>query len=240
MLARMGAPAVALAPGVYRIPTFGDFINSYAFLDGDGQVTLVDCGLARAPAKIVAALRLMGKQPADVTRILLTHAHSDHAGGAHAMVEASGAAGVGVHSADLEFIRAGHNAPPDLSTTSGRLFTRVPGTTFRSVAVAEELADGQLLPVAGGLRVHHTPGHSPGHVSLVHEPTGVLVTGDAIFNVLARMRWPVAVICASFSQNKQSAHLLGELDYSLAASTHGPEIRDRPREAIRDFLRRKG
>ena len=50
--------------------------------------------------------------------------------------------------------------------------------------VDEVLVDGQLLDVAGGLRVLHTPGHSPGHISLLHEPTGVLITGDAIWNML--------------------------------------------------------
>ena len=59
---------------------------------------------------------------------------------------------------------------------------------FRSpVTVGEELVDGQVLDVAGGLRVVHTPGHSPGHVSYLHEPSGVLVTGDAIFNVLGSL-----------------------------------------------------
>jgi len=38
----MGNPAVVLAPGVVRIPTLGDFINSFAFTDSDGSVTLVD------------------------------------------------------------------------------------------------------------------------------------------------------------------------------------------------------
>jgi hypothetical protein len=35
---------------------------------------------------------------------------------------------------------------------------------------------------------------------------------------------------------KKTAHRLGEVEYSVAAFTHGPEIRDRPREAIRAFL----
>ena len=67
----MAAPVVLLAPGVYRIPTMGDFINSFAFVDPDGQVTLVDCGITRAPRRIVEALAGMGRHPSDVTRILL-------------------------------------------------------------------------------------------------------------------------------------------------------------------------
>jgi glyoxylase-like metal-dependent hydrolase (beta-lactamase superfamily II) len=81
----------------------------------------------------------------------------------------------------------------------------------------------------------HTPGHSPGHASYLHEPSGTLITGDAIFNVLGR-RYPMKMLCSNFAMTKQTAHRLGELEYAVAAFTHGPEIRERPREAIRSFL----
>ncbi len=54
----------------------------------------------------------------------------------------------------------------------------------------------------------------------------------------ARMSWPTKVVCTSFRQNVETAHVLGELDYSLAAFTHGPEIRDNAREQVRGFLQR--
>ena len=234
----MAAPVVSLAPGVFRIPTQGDFINSFAFVDADGQVTLVDCGLKRAPARIVAALAGIGKRPSDVTRIVLTHAHSDHAGGASDMVERTGVPGIDVHEDDAAYLASGHNAPTS-GSTMGRLLSRSSSARFDPVAVGEPLTDGQVLDVAGGLRVLHTPGHSPGHVSLLHQDSGVLITGDAIFNMASRMTWPMAAVCSSASQNKQSAHVLGELEYSVAAFTHGPEIRDNARESVRSFLRRK-
>ena len=231
-------PVVTLAPGVYRIPTMGDFINSYAFVEDDGSVTLVDCGLKRAPAKIVSALAAMSKSPRDVQRIILTHAHFDHAGGAARMVDEAAAAGVDVHMDDAGYIESGTRAPGDVGTTSGRIFARAPWGDFRATPVAQRLTDGEVLPVAGGLRVLHTPGHTPGHISLLHSPTGVLITGDSIFNMNGRMSWPTKIVCTSFRQNQQSAHALGEVDYSIAAFTHGPEIRDNAREAVRGFLRR--
>jgi glyoxylase-like metal-dependent hydrolase (beta-lactamase superfamily II) len=230
---------ITLAPGVFRIPTQGDFINSFAFVEEDGQVTLVDCGLKRAPRRIVEGLAGIGKRPADVTRIILTHAHGDHAGGGREMVERCAVEGVQIHEDDVQYIRAGRNAPA-ADTTMGRLMSRGGPATFEPFPITAELADGQLLDVGGGLRVLHTPGHSPGHVSLLHQGTGVLITGDAIFNMAWGMTWPLATICTSASQNKQSAHVLGEVDYDVAAFTHGPEIRDNAREAVRGFLRRKG
>lgn len=234
----MATSAVLLAPRVYRIPTMRDFINSYAFVDDDGQVTLVDTGLKRAPKKIVEGLASIGKHPHDVTRIILTHAHNDHAGGAHHMVQVTDVHGVSVHVDDAEYIRKGVR-PPIETTSAGRIFNRLSKGGFAPTPVDAELRDGELIDVAGGIAIHHTPGHSPGHVSLLHEPSGVLITGDAIFNMNSKMRWPVAAFCTSFVQNQRSAHVLGELNYSIAAFTHGPEIRSNAREAIRGFLRKQ-
>jgi glyoxylase-like metal-dependent hydrolase (beta-lactamase superfamily II) len=231
-------PAIALADGVYRIPTMGDFINSFAFVDADGSVTLVDCGLKRAPKKIVAGLAAIGKHPHDVQRILLTHAHFDHAGGAARMVEETSADGVDVHADDAGYVRTGTKPPGDTASTAGRLLARAPWGDFRATPVAQELIDGQVLDVAGGVRVLHTPGHTPGHISLLHPGSGVLITGDSIFNMNSRMSWPTKAFCTSFRQNVDTAHVLGEIEYAVAAFTHGPEIRDDAREQVRGFLRR--
>jgi glyoxylase-like metal-dependent hydrolase (beta-lactamase superfamily II) len=204
-------------------------------VDGDGQVTLVDCGVKRAPARIVAGLAAMGKAPSDVTRIILTHAHADHAGGAAEMSRRTGRP-VDVHAEEAPFARSGHRALVDPSLTAGRLLNRAGTKAFDPVEVGEELTDGQLLPVAGGLRVVHTPGHTPGHVSLLHEPDGLLVTGDSIFNV-RRLRWPVKALCSDIRLTQRTADRLGELDYVVAAFTHGPHLERNAREQVRTFLR---
>jgi glyoxylase-like metal-dependent hydrolase (beta-lactamase superfamily II) len=110
---------------------------------------------------------------------------------------------------------------------------------FAPAEVAEEVVDGQLLEIGGGLEVIHTPGHTPGHVALLQRNSGVLVTGDSIFNVRG-MRWSPKALCTDFRLTTQTATRLAEVDYKIAAFTHGPEIRDGAREAIRSFLRMKG
>ena len=105
------SPAIQLAPDVWRIPTLGrSAINSYAFVDPDGSVTVVDCGVAKAPPRIVAGLAAIGKRPADVTRIVLTHAHLDHAGGASALAETTGAPVV-AHADDAPYAATGRVPP---------------------------------------------------------------------------------------------------------------------------------
>ncbi len=228
------APAVPLARGVWRIPLMGDFVNGFLLRDDDGQVTLLDMGTASSGPKVMAALRSVGSGPGDVTRLLLTHCHPDHAGGAAHVSRETGRP-VDIHADDAPFVRTGTQPDADPTSRLGRLLRRLPQKQEK-LDVGEELHDGQVLPVAGGLRVVHTPGHSPGHVSYLHEDSGVLVTGDAIFNVLGR-RWPPRMLCSNFAMTRQTAHRLAELDYATAAFTHGPEIRDGARGAIRDFLR---
>lgn len=236
----MSDPIVALAPGVYRIGTLGNFINTFVFNEPDGSITLVDCGLKMAPGPIVRGLSIIGKHPNDVGRIVLTHAHDDHLGGAAEMITAAGLKGAAMHAADAAFVRAGALPPRDRSTTAGRIFARMPDRHYAPFEVTEVLTDGQLIDVAGGLRVIHTPGHTPGHISLLHESTGVLITGDSIFNIGSRLTWALSAFCTSYDQSKATAALFGDLDFDIAAFTHGPEIRNKARERIRTFLTRRG
>jgi glyoxylase-like metal-dependent hydrolase (beta-lactamase superfamily II) len=233
----MPVPATEIAPTVWRIPTVGrSAVNSYAFVESDGSVTLVDCGLKSAPAKIVAGLAHMGKRVADVNRILLTHMHRDHAGGTAEMASLTGAP-VAAHADDARYGPAGRAPELDHTLLLGRLFDRRPAK-YKPFEVGKQLRNGEVLEAGGGLRVIHTPGHSPGHISLLHEPTRLLITGDAIFNVLG-LRYSIKTFCTDFRMSRETAHLLGELDYDIAAFTHGPEIKESPREKIRAFLKKR-
>lgn len=233
------APAVPLAPGVWRIPLLGDWVNGFVFRDDDGQVTLLDTGLRKSPDRIVAALRHIGSDTSDVTRILLTHVHRDHAGGAAELARRTGRA-VDVHEDDADFLRRGTAPPLDRRRALGRLLTRLPGDSSSEPApVGQELYDGQVLDVGGRLRVVHTPGHTPGHASYLHEPTGVLVTGDALFNWRGRIGWSVPFFCQDFALSTETAQRFTELEFTTAAFTHGPHVSDRARAYVGGFLARR-
>ena len=229
--------AVQVADGVWRIPTApADFTNSYLLEGDDGTLVLVDAGTRGAPKKLLAALAQLGRAPGDVTHLLLSHAHNDHAGGAKAVVGAT-AAQVQTHEREAVYVREGRMPTPDASTRGGRLLARLPGraTGFAPLGVDTTFVDGEVLPVAGGVQVVHTPGHTPGHCSFLHPRSGVLVTGDALFNVRG-LRYSFSSPCTDVRLSRESAQRLGELDFEVAGFTHGAHVSTGARAAVQAFL----
>jgi len=229
--------AVQVADGVWRIPTApADLINSYLIAGADGSLVLVDAGAKRAPAALLAALDELGRAPGDVTHLLLSHAHNDHAGGL-AEVQTTTGAEVHTHEREAVYVREGRMPAGDRSTRGGRLLARLPRreTGFAPVAELRTFQDGAVLPLAGGITVVHTPGHTPGHCSFLHPSSGVLITADAIVNVRG-LRWSFASACTHVALSRTSAARLGELDFSVAGFTHGPHVSTGAQAAVRAFL----
>ena len=229
--------AVQVADGVWRIPTApADVVNSYLLRGDDGSVVLVDAGTRWAPRTILAALAQVGLAPGDVTHLLVSHAHNDHTGGARAVVDATGSA-VHAHEREAVYVREGRMPTVDPSTRGGRLMARLPGraTGFAKVGVDGTFEDGDVLPIAGGITVVHTPGHTPGHCSFLHPRSGVLITADAIFNVRG-LRYAFKNSCTDVRLSRESAQRLGELDFEVAGFTHGAHVSTGARAAVRAFL----
>lgn len=221
-----------LADGVYRLPVLGAALNAF-LIDGADGVTIVDTGVWWSHRRVLRAVAALGKQPSRVTRIILTHAHLDHAG-AVARLRAATGARILAHGADRDDLVRGRQPAADRSTLSGRTIGRL-SAPFRGCEIDETLTDGHRL--AGGLHVLHTPGHTPGHVSILHEPTGVLMVGDALINPLF-VRYPLAPYCSNLADVRTSAERLADLDFDVAAFAHGPPIAERARERIRTFALR--
>src|SRR4051794_4529067 len=66
-----------VAPGIHRVEDA--FTNWYLVEDG-GAVTVVDCGLPASWDRLPGHLSAIGRTPADVQAVILTHAHPDHIG----------------------------------------------------------------------------------------------------------------------------------------------------------------
>ncbi|MDP9281402.1 MAG: MBL fold metallo-hydrolase [Chloroflexota bacterium] len=145
-----------VADSVFAVPLIG--ATAFAILEDD--ITVIDAGMRGSLPRLHAAIAALGRSPHEIRRFVVTHAHPDHIGGAFG-------AEILLHPADrLRSWRLNAGA-------LARRLSRLPMTT--------DLADGDLLPVLGGLRVIHAPGHTAGSVCLFGERDGLLFCGDALW-----------------------------------------------------------
>jgi glyoxylase-like metal-dependent hydrolase (beta-lactamase superfamily II) len=189
-------------PDIWRItvplPFALRWANAY-LLKGAGEWCLIDAGLATPGAEkmMLRGLAAAGIAPANLTTIVLTHAHPDHIGLAGAFQQASGAPvlmfgleaermlsvwaqhDIGAIEAVGVFYRrhgmpAGESAQERAAIAGTRRLVTIPGQVT-------PLEEGQQVRLAGALyRVIWTPGHSDGHICLWREEDGVFVAGDHV------------------------------------------------------------
>lgn len=224
--------------GVHQIGP--GYVNSF-ILDGDEGVTLVDTLLPKKEGLIAQALEEIGRSLEDVTAILLTHSHGDHAGSA-AAIKADSDAALYAAEADAPAIRGAEPSPP-----SPVPFYVLPMTWLIRVLPAPQPAEvdhyvseasGDRLP--GDLRAVDTPGHTPGHTSyLLDRDGGVLFVGDA-----AKVTRDGRVIRGYFNRSTPlidgSLRHIAELEFETAAFGHSDPVRSGASGAFRRFAETLG
>jgi glyoxylase-like metal-dependent hydrolase (beta-lactamase superfamily II) len=218
--------------GVTCVPTTS---RDNAFLvEGDDGFTLVDVGWAKAPDALARAIATTGHNSRDIRRIVLTHAHPDHVQGAAEMRRRTGAT-VLIHAADADWLMAGRVPGDGRSGRLGRVIDRIPKLHWAPVSPDASLADGDIVENSNGLRVIHTPGHSPGHIALLHEPSGVLLVGDAIINKRDHVGQGPASLAADPSER---THSLARLPTNVSAIgfAHGAPLVGHAVSAYTDWL----
>jgi glyoxylase-like metal-dependent hydrolase (beta-lactamase superfamily II) len=149
-------------------------------IDGGTEAALIDAGVGLAHGSIIEEIEACGVDRAQISTLLLTHAHPDHAAGAPALARALGlrvlagaetAAAVShadPHATGLAAAQAGGLYPPDLKLEPHDV---------------ETVAHGDLIEIGSvTIEVVSTPGHSAGHLAfMLHRPGGRdLFTGDAM------------------------------------------------------------
>lgn len=172
------------------------------FIDG-AQPVLIDAGIGRSEhLDAIATARAEGPG-----RVLVTHAHGDHASGASAI----------------------HTRWP-----STRFAKRPwPERDARDVRW-EPLGDGDRVPAGDEtLIVVHTPGHAPDHLSFWHEPTRTMFTGDLV--VLGSSVVILASSGGNLAAYLQSLERVRAFAPRVLMPAHGPAIED-PASVIQQYL----
>jgi glyoxylase-like metal-dependent hydrolase (beta-lactamase superfamily II) len=144
----------------------------------EDRAWLIDTGMA--PGELVLLrrrMRQLGLGAESVQGILLTHGHFDHAGNLSELKEWTKAPIYG-HPAEQRYIDGGYPYQ-GAARWCGRL-EAVGRRAFhyRPARIDEPLDEGDELPVWGGLRVVHLPGHSDGHCGFYSARHDLLFSGD--------------------------------------------------------------
>jgi glyoxylase-like metal-dependent hydrolase (beta-lactamase superfamily II) len=219
-----------IAQGLYQIEGLR-ISNVYLLVDGD-KLVLVDAGNAGDGARIIADMERAGYDPATLTSILVTHSHADHIGGLKALLERTHAQII-AHEAEAPYLQ-GTSLPSSnpvlrvLTWLTERL-----GSKGAEIAVDKALHDGETLDLLGGLRVIHTPGHTPGSICLYQPDRAILFTGDLIFNGhpftgRGGLRYPPKAFSMDPEEVKRSVHKLADLEVRLLCPGHGEPVIKEP------------
>ena len=204
-----------VAPRVHAIPLIG--ATGFAILDD--EITVIDAGMRGSLARLHAAIRALGRSPSEITRFVVTHAHPDHLGGA-------AGADVLLHPADRDSA---------VRLNAGTIARRL---ALRRVTGTVPIADGEVLPVLGGLRVVHTPGHTPGSVCLYAAREGILFSGDALWrDARGVLHRPNRHWSEDLGAARVSVARLAALDVGTILFGHLPPL-DRATIALRDLAAR--
>ena len=225
------ARAYEVASNVYQVSLPGTSV----FVVLDDRITIVDAGWRGTGRGVMDALKRLGRRPAEVSNIVITHHHADHLGDAAYLGDRC-SAGVAVHRDEAPFVQ-GDEAPPNPFTNSVLARLMSPMLTWRRpepVAVDLRLADGDRLG-DGDVTVVHSPGHTPGSISIHLPSRGLLIVGDALEHRRGRLGLPSSHFSADMTEARRSIRKLAELDFDVLCFSHFPPIRKRAAAALRRF-----
>ena len=211
---------------------------SNAFLiEGDDGLTLIDAGYSGKEAAVFEAIRGLGRSPDQLKHLILTHGHPDHIGSAAAIVRET-AARTYMHPFDIPIAQNGGPfrpllPAPGLIGVLCKLFYQ-PHQRLEPVAINKPLTAGEILPIAGGIEVIHTPGHCAGQVALLWRPGRMLFAADVCSNIMG-LGDPIGF--ENLKDGRASQRKLASLSFDAAGFGHGRPI---ARDASRRFRNKWG
>ncbi|MHA7812955.1 MAG: MBL fold metallo-hydrolase [Phycisphaerales bacterium] len=161
-----------LGTPVIKVFALGDFqTNCMVVTDGRPEpgkhCLIVDCGYS--PDEL---LTYVEEQELRAERVVLTHAHADHIAGLHELHSRLGPVPISIHRNEEEWLN-----DPMLNLSAAL------GLNITAPAPSEFIAEGDTVGIGTVIfEVRETPGHSPGSVSLIHQPSRNAIVGDSLFN----------------------------------------------------------
>jgi glyoxylase-like metal-dependent hydrolase (beta-lactamase superfamily II) len=170
------------------------FVSAYVLVRGR-EAAIVDTGTAGSETAIAQTLSDLGVDWVDVDHVMLTHFHPDHAGSTPAVLDAANDAIGYAGEADIPAIQS----PRPL----------------------QAVGDGDEI---FGLQIIATPGHTPGHISVLDPDGGFLVAGDALTVDAAGVAGPTPGFTADLPMAHDSVRKIAELTFADVLVGHGDPV----------------
>jgi len=175
-----------IAPGIHLLQHAST--NAYLIEQG-GSITLVDALFPSSHRHLERALSALGRSPADVRALVLTHAHFDHLGMAAGLRDAG--VPIWLHPADAPIAAHPYSYRPARPRLLYPLrfpaalpiltaMVSVGALSVQGIREHSALEHGATLDVPGAPRVLATPGHTDGHVALHLPDRDAVIVGDAL------------------------------------------------------------
>ena len=224
------------APNVERI-ALGP-VNAYMVGTTKNEWVLVDTGVPGAAGAIRRAAERRYGAGTRPKAIILTHGHHDHAGSALNLANAWDVP-VYAHPLERPFLTGESAYPPADPTVGGPTAFLTRFQRGEPLELGERLQDlpedGSVPGLMPDWHWVHTPGHTPGHVSLFRETDRALIAGDAVVTAnvdswiglaagQTEVRRPPAPSTPDWAAARQSVEELADLEPSVVAVGHGRPV----------------
>lgn len=203
------------------------------------ELTLIDTGFRGGSARISDFIHRLGRSIEEISLIIITHNHFDHVGGLAELRDLTGAE-VAAHKAGI--------ASPDGELSypgSIRRLLRVrPFSSLRRHFALKpedvdiQLEDGEVLKPLGGLKVIHTPGHTPDSISLYSPQSKLLIVGDALVKRHKTLQLPYKMVSTNRTQAIDSLRKMAQLDVDVLGLGHGRPITEGTRTKLLELVER--
>jgi glyoxylase-like metal-dependent hydrolase (beta-lactamase superfamily II) len=223
-----------VAPGVYRMKDI--FVNIFIIQNSEAtDWVLIDTGLKSSAAKIKKMTAELFGDTSKPVAIIMTHAHFDHRGSLQQLAEEWNVP-VYCHHMEAPYLTGRASYPPADPTVGGGMMTYLsfsyPKAPINVEKYLSELPEDGSIPELQDWKWVHTPGHTPGHISLFREKDGVLVAGDAIATTRSESAYSVMIqakilsgppkyFTPDWGAAARSAKELAELEPNVIATGHG-------------------